>query len=317
MAINKPPITGDNNTDAWAYETTQRLQDVDSVTAAINLKDFTIDQDENGGFNIVKEGTTLFTIDANGNITITGDITANGNISLTGDVNASTLDTLDSTQFLRSDANDTMSAGSSTQLNITHSDNAGQAEIALYGPNQGTGRVYVGQSSTYGGGIEYNGDAAPATSGGSADRITLFRRSAGTDLWTAQNTYSDNNWWFRGNLYMNSTSSGSGNLVATTSKEAIGSYTLGYVNGPSNLGPSDINFGSTLSGSFIRAANIRLNAESTTAFTAFDGAAGGINAVCYVGNDPLSGTWRVMGTLNRGDNSTANYGRFTLFARIS
>lgn len=84
MAVNKPPVTGDNNTDAWAYETTQRLQDVDSVTAAINLKDFTIDQDENGGFNIVKEGTTLFTIDANGNITPTGNINSTGNINING-----------------------------------------------------------------------------------------------------------------------------------------------------------------------------------------------------------------------------------------
>ena len=62
MAVIKPPITGDDNTDAWAYETTQRLQDVDSVTAAINLKDFTIDQDENGvgaeGIGVLAAGYT-------------------------------------------------------------------------------------------------------------------------------------------------------------------------------------------------------------------------------------------------------------------
>jgi hypothetical protein len=98
---------------------------------------------------------------------------------------------------------------------------------------------------------------------------------------------------------------------------SVGSYLLGYVNGPSTSGPSDLLPGQQLAGSYIRPAGIRLNSDSTTEFNANDEAAGGINAVTYRGDYVPSGTWRVMGNLDRGDNSTANYGRFTLFVRIS
>ena len=57
-----------------------------------------------------------------------------------------------------------------------------KAGFEAYGNSQGTGYLYVGQSSTYGGGISYNGDGSPAfISGESSDAITFFRRSAGTD----------------------------------------------------------------------------------------------------------------------------------------
>ena len=37
------------------------------------------------------------------------------------------------------------------------------------GNNQGTGKVYVGQSATYGGGIIYQGDGTPSVISGSND----------------------------------------------------------------------------------------------------------------------------------------------------
>ncbi len=79
-------------------------------------------------------------------------------------------------------------------------DDAGNAFLNVSGDSQGTGRVYVGQSDDYGGGIEYNGDGTPATTGAGSDLITLWRRSAGTDEWTARNSYNDNNWSFRGEV---------------------------------------------------------------------------------------------------------------------
>ena len=145
------------------------------------------------------------TISGTGDINISGNITAatySGDGSgLTGvtATNASTLDNLDSTQFLRSDQSDTMDAGDNTKLTILCND-AGNAELELRGEGQGTGRLFVGQSSAYGGGIEYNGDNTPATSGGGADRIVLYRRDNGTDAWTAYNNYNDNNWEFRGEV---------------------------------------------------------------------------------------------------------------------
>ena len=60
------------------------------------------------------------------------------------------------------------------------SSDAYNAGFEAYGNSQGTGYLYVGQSSTYGGGISYNGDGSPAFAAGeSSDRITFFRRTAG------------------------------------------------------------------------------------------------------------------------------------------
>lgn len=97
--------------------------------------------------------------------------------------------------------------GTDTEVRV-HSDDTGASTLSLYGDNQGTGRVFVGQSSTYGGGIEYNGNDSPTTTGAGADFITLWRRSAGTDYWTARNKYNNNDWEFRDNIDVN----GNGNV---------------------------------------------------------------------------------------------------------
>jgi hypothetical protein len=145
------------------------------------------------------------TLSGAGAINITGNVTANafsgdgsGLTGISAD-DANTLDGIDSSQFLRSDQNDTMDAGVNTTLTIL-SDDTGASTIQLYGNSQGTGRVYVGQSSAYGGGIEYNGDNSPATTGAGSDYITLWRRDNGTDSWTGRNQYNSNNWEFRGEV---------------------------------------------------------------------------------------------------------------------
>ena len=89
-------------------------------------------------------------------------------------------------------------------LNIVTGD-ASESIINLLGGNQGTGKLYVGQSTIYGGGIEYNGDGTPTSSGSGADYITLYRRTSGADSWTARNFHNSNDWKFRGNLYANET----------------------------------------------------------------------------------------------------------------
>jgi hypothetical protein len=126
-----------------------------------------------------------------------------GKLSTSGKAaDSNLLDGLDSTAFLRSNASDTMDAGTNTTLTILSNDN-GASTIQLYGASQGTGRVYVGQTVGYGGGIEYNGDNSPSTTGAGADYVTLWRRENGTDSWTARNKYNLNDWEFRGNLYAN------------------------------------------------------------------------------------------------------------------
>lgn len=98
--------------------------------------------------------------------------------------------------------NATFDNGNNTTITVKCND-SGNAVLNLMGDNQGTGVLYVGQSSTHGGGIEYNGDSTPVTSGGGSDEIVLYRRSSSVNEWTAKNTHSDNNWDFRGTITQN------------------------------------------------------------------------------------------------------------------
>ena len=85
------------------------------------------------------------------------------------------------------------------EIRVTNADNA-VAQISAYGSSQGTGRLYVGQSNNHGGGIEYNGDNSPASTGAGADYIALYRVQASSFYWTARNLYNSNDWEFRGYL---------------------------------------------------------------------------------------------------------------------
>jgi len=73
------------------------------------------------------------------------------------------------------------------------------AVLAAHGDSQGAGRLYVGQSNTYGGGIEYNGDNSPTSTGAGADYLALYRVDNGGYHWTARNYYN-NNWLFRSRI---------------------------------------------------------------------------------------------------------------------
>jgi len=81
---------------------------------------------------------------------------------------------------------------------------AGDAYIAgfeAYGASQGTGYAYVGQSSSHGGGMFYNGDGSPAfATGESADRISFYRNNAGTKEVVFSYPYSGNDVAFRGGV---------------------------------------------------------------------------------------------------------------------
>jgi hypothetical protein len=76
----------------------------------------------------------------------------------------------------------------------------GVGTLNVYGSNQSTGRVYLGQDGSYGGGIEYNGSGSPVTTGAGTDYITLWRRENNNDQWTARNRYNNNDWEFRGDV---------------------------------------------------------------------------------------------------------------------
>jgi len=141
------------------------------------------------------------------NINSNNDITFRGNVDIVGDIydTGVTRPALKITSnaynnALEVNGNTTIRSDNDTILTVRTTNNANKAEVAIYGPSHGTGRVFVGQSLTYGGGIEFNGDDSPITSGAGADYITLYRRYNSVDSWTARNYYNTNDWEFRGSI---------------------------------------------------------------------------------------------------------------------
>jgi hypothetical protein len=114
-----------------------------------------------------------------------------------------------------------------------HQSDTGVATLSAYGDSQGTGRLYVGQSSTYGGGIEYNGDNSPTSTGAGADYITLYRVNNGGYDWTARNLYNSNDWEFRGTV---TAPTFSGNATSATTATTAGSAS--NVTGQSSISKS-------------------------------------------------------------------------------
>ena len=104
--------------------------------------------------------------------------------------------------FIKSNESVVIDAGGSTKLTIKSS-NSGESVIELYGDTQGTGRIFVGQSPSTGGGIEYNGDSSPDYTGAGDDFLTLYRVNDGDVSWTARNKFTSNDWRFRGDLFDN------------------------------------------------------------------------------------------------------------------
>jgi len=134
-----------------------------------------------------------------------------GNDGAGSGLDADTVDGLQASSFLRSDTADTKAGNLTIAGNLTVdnnnnttvdiiSDDGGMSELRLYGNTQGTGRLFVGQSTSYGGGIEYNGDDSPSTTGAGIDYIALYRRDQSQDEWTAKNYATNNDWYFRGNV---------------------------------------------------------------------------------------------------------------------
>ena len=129
-------------------------------------------------------------------------------------LDADTLDGLQSGSFLRSDTSDTIAGnltvdnGTSSSI-IVQSDDTGTSGIYLRGNTQGTGFVEVGQSTTYGGGLYYNGDGSPAfASGESSDTIGFYRLSGGTRTEVFSYPHNSNQVTFNGNIAVGGTVDG-------------------------------------------------------------------------------------------------------------
>ena len=89
-------------------------------------------------------------------------------------------------------------SNSNTTLLVRASDTT-TASIKLYGSSQGNGNVYVGQSSSYGGGIFYNGDDNPNLPQ-STDCISFYRRTAGNETEVFKYPHNSNTVTFNGDI---------------------------------------------------------------------------------------------------------------------
>jgi hypothetical protein len=142
----------------------------------------------NWGMYVASSGVARVWLDSdNGNISSKGSGYFEGNINAKGAV---------------------FDNGVSTNIDVI-SDDTGKSEIRLYGNGSGTGRLFVGQDTLTGGGLEYNGDNSPSSAGGGADYLTLYRVNNTVEHWTARNYAGDNIWEFRDNVKVG------GNLTRT------------------------------------------------------------------------------------------------------
>jgi len=115
-----------------------------------------------------------------------------------------------------------------------------QASLEAYGDSQGTGVVYVGQSTTYGGGIVYNGDGSPAFGNSTTDTISFYRREAGTNSEVFRYGYGSATVTFQGDI-----------LPAADAASTLGGSTkrwnFGYFNNTITITDGNINAGSAFS----------------------------------------------------------------------
>lgn len=154
-----------------------------------------------------KAASSAYKLETARTIALSGDVsgstTFDGSANRTINVTVKDSDKVDgihASQFLRSDVSTTLDAGRNTTLTVKSGDD-GQSVLNLVGDTQGTGIVYVGQSSTHGGGVFYNGDGTPAFASGEApDKISFYRRASGSNTVVFDYGHSSNNVNFKGSI---------------------------------------------------------------------------------------------------------------------
>jgi hypothetical protein len=174
--------------------------------------------------------------------------------------NAGTLDGIDSSQFLRSDGNDTfngnLTVGSTTRSSNTVvrvlSNDSHNAGFEAYGNSQGTGYLYVGQDASYGGGISYNGDGSPLFAMyESADKITFFRRDNNTTREVFSYPYNTDTVTFNGAIYATS-GNFSGNIIGKSDNTTeVGTYSTGAIKRIRMAQGGELHFGDTTTSNFL------------------------------------------------------------------
>ncbi len=198
------------------------------------------------------------------NKTLTSPI-INGNTSINGDL--------------------TVDNGTNSIINVI-SDDGGVSGIQLYGDSQGTGYVEVGQSTSHGGGMYYNGDGSPAFASGEAtDTIGFYRKSASVRSEVFYYAHNSDDVYFNGAI-----SSGGVPVVTTTDTQTLTNKNL---TSGTNTFPT---FNQSTTG------------NAATATTATNQSGGTVNATTgtftsYVNTDEIRNRTGTQLVINSGDSA--------------
>ena len=241
-------------------------------------------------------------------ITLTGDITATAtsfdganNISISASVNNDS-HTHDGRYYTETESNSrfaykagalgqdfntgnlVVDNGTNSVLTVRSND-TGTSLIEAIGDAQGTGVLFVGQSSSYGGGIFYNGDGTPSfASGEGADRVSLYSNNNGVKTVVAD--------W-----------SVNGGSVAF--KSAI----TGSITGNAGTATKLSSIGTTFTGTYPMAVNINGAVYSHTGVT-YQGSTGILTAPTFKGaldGNAKTATWADTVDVNGSNTSSTWY----------
>jgi cytoskeletal protein CcmA (bactofilin family) len=131
-----------------------------------------------------------------GNLSVTSNVNVAGNMVVSGNA------AFDNNTLFVNGAAGRVGVGTTSPL-ATLDIVAPDTEVALLNirgsGSQGTGKLFLGQSNTFGGGIIYNGDNVPVDVGASDD-ITFYRRDGGTDTGVFSYRYDSNTVKFAGDI---------------------------------------------------------------------------------------------------------------------
>ena len=193
--------------------------------------------------------------------------------------------------------------GLNTSLTIL-SDDGGESILKLHGDIEGTGRIFVGQSATVGGGIDYNGDNVPSYTGAGADFTTLYRLTASVPSWTARNANSNDNWEFKNDI------TAGGDIIING-----GDLTINNNNGGINFNDVSKYWLRTVAGDGIAyntvGNHIEFKGDGTVVgyIDLDDGSAsfdGSVTALSFIGNASSASIWATARTITLGGDLTGN-----------
>lgn len=174
----------------------------------------------NSGVNVIS-GISTFNgfVDINSGTSISGGLSVD-NLFVTGITTINSATSSFSGDIIVGSTS--RAANSFVRVLASDSNNAG---FEAYGNTAGTGYLYLGQGSTFGGGLFYNGNVVPPfATGETADTIAFYRKNNGTNEVVFSYPFDSNNVTFRGSVFADGLTVNG--LVSATSFSSPGGLTV-------------------------------------------------------------------------------------------